>query len=73
MPLYFTLIQKRAFTLDGDDKMVRVRATMTRLCWHFWILSPDSLLAPLSMVLYPELDTDVSPVCVVLTVVWAVI
>lgn len=32
MPLYFTLIQKRAFTLDGDDKMVRVRATMTRLC-----------------------------------------
>lgn len=28
--------------------------------------SPDGLLAPLFMVVYPEPDTDVSPLCLVL-------
>lgn len=32
MPLYFTLIQKWAFTLDGNDEIARVYATMTSIC-----------------------------------------
>lgn len=32
MPLYFTLIQKWVFTLDGNDKIVRVHVT-TRLAF----------------------------------------
>lgn len=66
MPLYFTLIQKWAFTLDGNDKIVRVHVTMTSICWHCWIYFPDGLLVALFMVLYPKLDIDVSPAYLVL-------
>lgn len=65
MPLYFTLIQKWAFAFSGNDKIITVHATMTSICWHCWISFPDGLLVALFMVLYLELDTDVSPVYLV--------
>lgn len=66
MSLYFTLIQKWAFTLDGNDEIVSEQTTTTSICWHCWIHSPDGLLVALFMVLYPVLDTDVSPIYLVL-------